>query len=65
LCVAGIALFSTTLFGTRLLVGVGVISLVYFTAGTIGLGSSPGVRLVEALRLRAPSLFTSRRTVSA
>ena len=64
-CVAGIALFSTTLFGTRLLVGVGVISLVYFTAGTIGLGSSPGVRLVEALRLRAPSLFTSRRTVSA
>ena len=64
-CVSGVAVFATAVAGTGVLTGLGMASLVYFTAGTILLGTTPGGRIVAALRLRVPSLFTSRRTVSA
>ncbi len=64
LCVTGFAVFGAGLLGTGLLSCAGVASLLYFTASTIGTGATPGVRLLEAVRHRAPSLFTDRRTVS-
>jgi hypothetical protein len=60
ICVAGLALFGVSLVGSRLLPWVGGVSVIYFTAGSIGLGATPGNRVVEAIRLRAPSLFSSR-----
>jgi transcriptional regulator with XRE-family HTH domain len=65
LCITGIAIFGISTMTGGLLAWLGGISALYFTAGTIGLGVTPGVRIVEAIRLRAPSLFSSRRTVSA
>jgi len=64
LCVTGIAVIGR-LSGAGFLTSIGVTALIYFTAGTIGAGASPGMRVVQALRQRAPSLFTSRRAVSA
>ena len=64
-CVSGLALFGVHVLGSGLLASVGFVSVVYFTGSTIGLGTSPGIRILEARRSRAPSLFTSRRTVTA
>lgn len=60
-----LALFGAQLFGAGFLASAGLVSVVYFTSSTVGLGASPGMRILEALRLRAPSLFASRRTVNA
>ena len=35
----------------------GVITVMYYTGMTIAFGTSPGLRVVEALRQRIPSLF--------
>lgn len=63
-CVAAFALCGVTAFRTSVLSCVGVAAIVYFASSTIGLGVSPGVRILEAIRTRVPSLFTNRRTVS-
>ena len=54
------ALFGVSLVGSRLWPWVAGVSALYFTAGTMALGATPGIRIVEAIRLRAPSLFSSR-----
>ena len=64
LCVAGLAA-SGTLTGAGFPASLGVTALIYYTASTIGAGASPGMRLLEALRHRAPSLFTSRQAINA
>jgi transcriptional regulator with XRE-family HTH domain len=45
----------------------GVITVMYYTGMTIAFGTSPGLRVVEALRQRIPSLFdvTDRRRAHA
>ena len=43
----------------------GVITVMYYTGMTIAFGTSPGLRVVEALRQRMPSLFESDRTAHA
>ena len=63
LCLFGI--MCVTLFGVGFLPSVGVFAPAYFTASTILIGPSFGASLVKALRLRAPSLFTSRPAVNA
>ena len=35
----------------------GVVTVMYYTGMTIAFGASPGLRVVEALRQRLPSLF--------
>ncbi|HJR59274.1 MAG TPA: helix-turn-helix transcriptional regulator [Vicinamibacterales bacterium] len=65
LCIAGLGLFGTSVFGAGFLSSVGVAALLYFPTSTVGTGATPGVRILQAVRHRAPSLFTSRRTVSA
>ena len=64
-CIIGLALFAVTAFRTGILSSVGVVAPLYFASSTIGLGASLGIRIVDAVRLRIPSLFASRRTVSA
>jgi hypothetical protein len=64
-CVSALALLGTTQFGAGYLAAVGVSALLYFTASTIWTGATPGVRLLQAVRHRAPSLFSDRRTVNA
>ena len=64
-CVVSLALCAVTAFRTGVLSSIGVVGILYFASTTIGLGTSAGVRIVDAVRLRIPSLFTSRRTVSA
>lgn len=65
LAVAGLAIVGVTMFRAGFLASAGVFGLIYFTAGTIGVGGSPGVRVMEAVRQRAPSLFPDRRAVRA
>ena len=64
-CVCLFGVMGVTLAGAGFLSSVGFFAPVYFTASTILSGSSFGSTLVAALRLRAPSLFTSRRAVNA
>jgi hypothetical protein len=64
-CVSALALLGTTQLGAGFLAAVGVSALIYFTASTIWTGATPGVRLLQAVRHRAPSWFTDRRTVNA
>jgi transcriptional regulator with XRE-family HTH domain len=64
-CVAGIALCGAALSGAGFLSSLGISALIYFTASTVGTGASPGMRMLDAIRHRAPSLFTSRPAVSA
>jgi transcriptional regulator with XRE-family HTH domain len=64
ICVTSLAAIGT-LTGAGFPASLGVTALIYFTASTIWAGASPGMRLLEVLRHRAPTLFTSRRTVSA
>lgn len=65
LSLSGLALFGMSVFGAGFLSSVGVAALLYFPASTIGTGATPGVRILQAVRHRAPSLFASRRPVSA
>jgi transcriptional regulator with XRE-family HTH domain len=65
LCVGTLAASAAGLFGVGMLPAAGVLGSTYFTASTIASGSSPGSRIIEALRHRAPAIFTSRRPISA
>jgi hypothetical protein len=60
----GVALGGTA-FGAGFLASLGVTALLYFTAATVAIGATPGTRLLEAIRHRAPSLFADRRAVNA
>jgi transcriptional regulator with XRE-family HTH domain len=53
------------LFSASFWAAAGFGGLLYFTAATVLTGSTLGTKLLEVLRHRAPSLFTSRRPVSA
>jgi transcriptional regulator with XRE-family HTH domain len=64
-CVVGLGLLGVTAFGAGFLESAGLSALFYFTAATLFSGATPGSGLVAVLRHRAPSLFTSRRPVSA
>ena len=64
-CVALVGLVGGSLLPTGFWGAAGFGGFVYFTVGTILAGSTPGTKLLEVLRHRAPSLFTSRRPVSA
>lgn len=64
-CVVGVALLGVTAFGAGFLESAGLSALFYFTAATLFSGATPGTSLVGVLRHRAPSLFASRRPVSA
>lgn len=64
-CVCGIALTAATLFRGSFWATAGAIGLTYFTCSTVFAGSSPGLRILNLLRHRAPALFTSRRAVNA
>lgn len=63
-CVGTLAMAGTAAFGGGILAWTGGCALVYFTAATVASGATPGVRFVELLRHRAPSLFAPRRPVS-
>ncbi len=43
---------------------LGLSATMYFAASMVVLGRSPGQRVIDAVRLRLPTLFASRRTVS-
>jgi transcriptional regulator with XRE-family HTH domain len=58
--VSAIVLCGVSMLGSRLLPWIGGVSVLYYTGATIGIGVTPGVRVVQAIRLRAPSLFSSR-----
>jgi transcriptional regulator with XRE-family HTH domain len=64
-CVCGFGLVGRTAFGAGFLASSGLVALIYFSAATILNGATPGTSLVTVLRHRAPSLFASRRPVSA
>lgn len=44
---------------------VGLVAIVYYTAGTVATGSSPGSRITELLRHRLPALFVQDRRAHA
>jgi transcriptional regulator with XRE-family HTH domain len=58
--VSAIVLCGVSMLGSRLLPWVGGVSVLYFTGATIAIGVTPGFRVVEAIRVRVPSLFSSR-----
>ena len=64
-CMAMLTVFVVTAFRTGTLASLGAVAILYFSSTTIAMGASPGIRILGALRQRIPSLFTSRRTVSA
>jgi transcriptional regulator with XRE-family HTH domain len=64
-CVSLLGLLGASVFASGFWASTGFIGIVYFTMGTALTGSTPGTKLLEGLRHRAPSLFTDRRTVSA
>jgi transcriptional regulator with XRE-family HTH domain len=63
LCIVGV--MGVTLVGAGFLSSVGLFAPAYFTAPTILTGASVGTGVVAALRVRSPSLFTSRGAVNA
>ena len=65
LCVASLALVASALLDAGVLALAGFVGPAYYATATIASGSTPGIRLIDAVRYRAPALFTSRRTVSA
>lgn len=65
LCVASLALVASALLDAGMLALTGFVGPAYYATSSIATGSTPGARLIDALRHRAPALFTSRRTVSA
>jgi hypothetical protein len=44
---------------------LGVSALVYYAVSMVVMGRSPGQRVIDAVRVRVPTLFASRRPVSA
>ena len=51
--------------GHQLWTIAGVITVMYYTGMTIAFGTSPGLRVVEAPRLRMPSLFADQEMLNA
>lgn len=64
-CVGSLVVVASALVDAGVLALTGVFGPAYYATSTIASGSTPGMRLLEALRHRAPALFTSRSTVSA
>lgn len=64
-CVGSLAFGASALLGAGILSVAGFVGPAYYATSTIASGSTPGTRLLEALRHRAPALFTSRRAVNA
>ena len=64
-CVVSLVLVAAALLDAGLLALAGIVAPAYYAISTIVTGSTPGIRLLEALRHRAPALFTSRRPVNA
>jgi hypothetical protein len=64
-CVSLVSIGLAGAFGSGFLISLGVSAPMYFAASTVVLGRSPGQRVIDAVRLRVPTLFASRRTVSA
>lgn len=64
-CVSIVSLAVSAISSAGLLAALGVSATLYFAGSIVALGTSPGLRILEALKLRAPTLFTSRRTVNA
>ncbi|HVL68710.1 MAG TPA: helix-turn-helix domain-containing protein [Vicinamibacterales bacterium] len=56
---------SATLIGAPFWSAAGVCALLYFSGATILTGASPGARLLDLLRHRAPSLFTASRRAAS
>ena len=65
ICVSVLGLIGASVFASGFWASAGFIGMIYFSMGTMLTGGTPGTRLLEELRHRAPSLFTDRRTVSA
>lgn len=64
-CICGLGVLAVRTFEAGFLESVGLLAVCYFTAATILSGVTPGTSMVAVLRHHAPSLFTSRRPVSA
>ena len=64
LCVTLLSIAAAALAGMGVLAAAGAVGATYFTVGIVATGTSPGVRLLQAVRHRAPALFTSRRPVN-
>ena len=61
-CAAATALLTSVSFWPA----VGIVALVYYAAGTIATGTSPGTRVTELLQHRVPTLFdTAHRRAHA
>lgn len=58
---SAIALFAPVGFWTS----TGLVAIIYYTAGTVATGTSPGARLTELLRQRVPALFVQDRRAHA
>jgi len=65
LCVTLLSVAAAALAGMGVLAAAGAVGATYFTVGIVATGASPGLRLLQAVRHRAPALFTSRRPVNA
>lgn len=64
-CVGLIAVGLAAVFASGFLTSLGSSASGYFAVSTVVMGRSPGQRVIDAMRLRVPTLFASRRTVSA
>jgi hypothetical protein len=64
-CVSLVSIAVGGAFGSGFLTSLGLSATMYFAASTVVMGRSPGQRAIDAVRLRVPTLFASRRTVSA
>ena len=64
-CVTIVSLAVSAVSAAGLLATLGVSAPLYFAGSIVALGTSPGLRILEVLKLRAPALFASRRTVNA
>lgn len=63
-CVSLISIGLAGPFNGGFLSTLGLSATMYFAASMVVLGRSPGQRVIDAVRLRVPTLFASRRTVS-
>jgi transcriptional regulator with XRE-family HTH domain len=66
-CTLGLAYGISRLMNINFWAIAGVITVMYYTVMTIAIGTSPGIRIVNALRHRIPALFplTDRRRAHA
>ena len=61
-CVCGLALTGASIARVSFLSFAAPVALLYFAGSTVMLGMSPGSKLLELLKHRAPSLFTALRS---